>query len=124
MARITTIPLFNNQSLSAGDSVTSEVIDLRYNTNQRIFSLASRVVAGTAGTCGTTVFTYKGCHIPNGNFISPVAAIAIGTAGTAATADIAAFTPMLMPFMKIIATQTGADTAGKDSKVSAELILQ
>jgi hypothetical protein len=30
----------------------------------------------------------------------------------------------LMPWMKIIATQTGASAVGKDSKVTAELILQ
>ena len=124
MARISTIPLFHTLHLSAGDKATSGVIDLRYNTNQRVFALASRAVTGTAGTCGTTIFSYIGSSTETGNFISPIAAIAIGTAGTAGTADIAAFSPMLMPFMKIVATQTGADTAGKDSYVTAELILQ
>jgi hypothetical protein len=128
MARITTIPLFKNLSLSAGDSGTSDSIDLRDAVQQGFFSLAHRISIGTAATCGTTVFTYKGCSMVDGTYITPAAAIAIGTAGshgTYGTANIWTFEPELMPFMKIVATQTGAGTAGANTKiVAAELIVQ
>jgi hypothetical protein len=118
------IPVFKNASLSAGDSGTSDVVDLRYAAQRGVFSLAASVAAGTAGTAGTTIFSYVGCSSFDGTYISPSGAVAIGTSGTAKTADIMSFDPEPMPFMKIIATQTGAGTAGKDSKVTAELIVQ
>jgi hypothetical protein len=117
-------PLFRNLSLSAGDSGTSDVQDLRYSAQQGNFALAHSVAAGTAGTAGTTIFTYVGCSTFDGTYVTPSGAIAIGTAGTAQMADIKAFDPEPMPFMKIIATQTGSGTAGKDSKITAELIVQ
>jgi hypothetical protein len=61
----------------------------------------------------------------NGEYITPSDAASIGTFGTACTASIKTFEPELMPWMKIIATQTGTGTAGKDSKIAAaELIVQ
>jgi hypothetical protein len=127
MARITVRSLWKNKSLSAGDSATSDVIDLTYIANRGFFSLAHRVVAGTAGTAGTTIFTYLGCSTETGTFIAPGASIAIGTAGTAGTtgtANISTFEPEPMPYMKIVATQTGSGNAGYDSKITAELIIQ
>jgi len=127
MAKITVINLFGNKSISPGTAGTSDPIDLRYAANNGFFSLAHSVVAGTAGTVGTTVFTYVGCSTLDGTFVSPSASVAIstaGTAGTGGTANISTFEPEPMPFMKIIATQTGAAGAGKDSKVTAELIMQ
>ena len=124
MAKITTLPLFGQKRLSAGDVGTSGLIDLRYNSSKHLFSLAARVNAGTASTPGTTVFSYVGASFETGTCISPSAAIAIGTFGTALGADIVAFTPPLLPFMKIIATQVGAGTVGKDSIVDAELNVQ
>lgn len=128
MALIRTIPLFKNLSLSAGDSGTSDVIDLREVAQKGFFSLSHRIAAGTSTTCGTTVFTYKGCSTVDGTFITPSAAVAIGTAGshgTYGTANIWTFEPELMPFMKIVATQTGAGTAGANTKIVAvELIVQ
>ncbi len=128
MARITVTPLFKNQSLSAGDACTSDPIDLRYCANQGFFSLFHKIAAGTSTTCGTTVFTYTGCSKADGTYISPAASIPIGTAGshgTYGTSNLWTFEPELMPFMKIIATQTGAGTAGANTKLlSAELIVQ
>lgn len=128
MARITVIPIFKDKSLSAGDSGTSDPIDCRYRANRGFFSLAHRIAAGTSGTVGTTVFTYKGCSTETGTYISPSNSIAIGTAGshgTYGTANIWSFEPELMPFMKIIATQTGAGTAGANTKIRGlELIMQ
>ena len=124
MAKITTIPVFSHQKLSAGDVGTSGLINLQYNSSKHLFSLAARVNAGTASTPGTTVFTYTGASFENGTCISPSAAVAIGTFGTGLGADIVAFTPPLMAFMKIVATQTGSGTTGKDSFVDAELLVQ
>lgn len=124
MARITVNPFLRQRSLSAGGAATSDPFDLRYLANNGIFSLAASVIAGTAGTVGTTVFTYSGCSLQDGLYVTPSAALAIGTFGTANTSDIISFEPELMPFMKVIATQTGAGTAGKDSVVTAELIMQ
>jgi hypothetical protein len=117
-------PLWKARSLSAGDAATSDVIDLRDKAQNGFFSLYSSVAPGTAGTCGTTVFTYIGCSQRDGVFVSPSNSIAIGTRGTAGTANISSFEPELMPFMKIVATQTGSGMAGKDSKITADLITQ
>jgi len=124
MARITLIPLFSGQSLSAGDSSTSNKIDLRYAANNGMFALAFSNAAGTSTTCGTTVFTYSGCSVEGGTYVTPSSADAIGTSGPTIGGDIKTFEPELMAFMKIIATQTGAGTAGANSKITAELLMQ
>jgi hypothetical protein len=121
---VSVIPLWKARSLSAGDAATSDVIDLRFAAQNGFFSLYSSVAAGTAGTVGTTVFTYIGCSQPDGVFVAPSNSIAIGTRGTALAANLASFEPEPMPFMKIVATQSGAGTAGKDSKITADLIVQ
>jgi hypothetical protein len=38
--------------------------------------------------------------------------------------NIFSFSPIVIPFIKIIATQTGSGTAGKDSKITAAIIVQ
>lgn len=128
MARITIIPLFLGKSLSAGDSGTSDIVDLRYISNRGVFSLAHRITAGTSTTCGTTTFSYVGCSMKDGVFVSanPVASSSgtIGTSGPTITGLITPFTPVVTPFMKIIATQVGTGTAGANSVVAAELIVQ
>jgi len=121
---VSVIPICKAKSLSAGDVFTSDVIDLRYAAQNGFFSLYSSVAAGSAGTVGTTVFTYIGCSQKDGTFVSPSAAVAIGTRGTALASNIATFTPELMPFMKIVATQAGTGGTGKDSKLTADLIVQ
>jgi hypothetical protein len=124
MAKITTIPIFKNKSLSAGDSGTSDVIDLRYCASNYTFCLSNTIAAGTATTCGTTIFSYVGCPTVDGTFASPVSTGTFGTSGPAAVGKLTNFSPVLTPFMKIIATQTGAGTAGANSKVTAALIVQ
>lgn len=128
MARITTIALFKDLSLSAGDSGTSDVIDLRYRSSKGNYSLNYQTAAGTSGTCGTTTFSYMGCSIETGTYVSPVAGGTFGTSGTGkAEAMLMSFgtaAPILTPFMKIIATQTGAATAGANSKITAEFNVQ
>jgi len=124
MARISVIPLFKSLSLSAGDSSTSDPIDLRYLANRQVFSLAHSIVAGTSTTCGTTVFSYTGCSLFDGTYVTPTGAVAVGTSGAAIAGRITTFAPALVPFMRIVATQTGAGTAGANSKITAELIVQ
>jgi hypothetical protein len=119
--RTITIPLFKNQSLSAGDSGTSDVIDVRDIAKRGDFSISSTIAAGTSTTCGTTVFTYKCSPLADGTFVTPSTAAAIGTSGVTAGGYFNSFNPVLAPFMKIVATQTGAGTAGANSKVTAEL---
>lgn len=121
---ITTVPLFAGKSLSAGGTGTSGAIDLREIAQEGKFSINGSVVAGTAGTCGTTTLAYTGCSTADGVFVSPSAATAIGTFGTSNTADIISFTPILMPFMKIIAAQNGAGNVGHDSVLTATLNVQ
>jgi len=127
MAKITTIPIFKNRSFSAGDSGTSDPIDLRYSANNGYFSLFVKAKQGTFGSAGTTAFRYTGCATVDGTYISPESGG--GTIGTACTASttgtsIMSFQPELMPWMKIIATQVGSGTAGADSLVTTELIIQ
>ena len=124
MARITIIPLFKSQSFSAGDSGTSDPIDLRYIANRGAFSLAHSNAAGTSTTCGTTVFSYTGCSLFNGSYVTPTGAVEIGTSGPAIAGKITPFSPTLVPFIKVVATQTGAGTAGANSAITAELIVQ
>lgn len=121
---VKTIPLWKNEALSAGDASTSDPIDLRDMAQGGVFSLSYKASAGTAGTAGTSVFTYSGCTTRDGSYITPSAASAIGTCGTGSEANIKAFSPALMPFMKVIVTQTGAGNAGYDSLVTAELNVQ
>lgn len=120
MARITTIPLFRKQSLSAGDACTSDPIDLRDIAQTGSFSIASKVEAGTATTAGTTIFTYTGANERDDTYASP-ASNAIGTSGVTIGSYLHGFSPVLSPFVKVVATQTGAGTLGANSKITAEL---
>jgi hypothetical protein len=121
---ITKIHLFSSTSLSAGSSGTSRAIDLREITTEGIFSIGASIANGTAGTCGTTVFTYAACETSDGTFATPSLAEAIGTCGTSNMNDTISFYPFLTPFMKIIATQTGSGNVGNDSVVTATLNVQ
>jgi hypothetical protein len=120
-AKIVTIPLFKNLSLSAGDTGTSGIIDLREIAQTGTFSISSGVAAGTSTTAGTTVFTYVASPYFDGTFVAPAGVAALGTSGATIGAYFASISPVLAPFIKIVATQTGAGTAGANSKISAEL---
>lgn len=120
---IKTFPLFKNTSLSAGDTGTSGAIDLRYEAQQGKFAIHASVAAGTAGTAGTTVFSYLLSDSRDGVYTAPSAAVSMGTFGTAALTDFQSFTPILGPFMKVVATQAGAGTVGFDSKIASALLI-
>ncbi len=128
MAKITSIPIYKNVSLSAGTSLTSDIVDLRYCANKGFFSLSHRIAAGTSSTVGTTVFTYTMSPTEGGTFFAPASSIAIGTAGshgTYGTANVWTFEPEMMPFMKIVSTQTGSGGTGANTKiVGLELHIQ
>ena len=118
------IPLFDSLSLSAGSSGTSAAIDISEIAPAGRFSIAASVTLGTAGTRGTTVLSYTGCETADGAFVSPSSATTLGTLGTSNTADIIGFTPVLSPFIKIIAAQNGSGNVGHDSVITATLNVQ
>lgn len=117
-------PVFKNKSLSAGDRGTSSAIDLRYAAQQGNFALHVAASPGTAGTAGTTEFSYLLSTALDGTYAAPSTATAIGTCGTANSNDVMGFEPEMMPFIKIVAAQTGSGSAGNDSLITAELITQ
>jgi hypothetical protein len=111
--------------LSAGDTGTSGAIDLRYEAQRGKFAIQASVSVGTAGTCGTTIFSYLLSDYMNGTYVAPSLADTMGTFGTNAIEDFQSFTPILGPFMKVVATQFGSGTVGFDSIISsANLIVQ
>lgn len=124
---VSVVSIFKNKRLPAGESGTSDIIDLRFRAQNGYFALSQVTKAGTYGSAGTTVFTYLESPTEDGVFRAPISAVAIGTASTAGLSGTTTFTfePELTPFMKIVATQTGTGTAGADSLISsADLIVQ
>jgi hypothetical protein len=124
MAEIHTISLFVNKALSAGDTGTSQVIDLRNIAQDGVFSLAVKTAVGTNGTCGTTALTYVCSPTRDGSYVTPEGGYGISTCGTSGTTLIAPFSPAVSPYMKVVATQVGAGTIGSDTKLTAELIVR
>lgn len=119
-------PIFSGVSLSAGDSATSRVIDLRYVAQRGKFAVATTLTGGTSTTCGTTSLIYKVGQSFNSGFSVPTGTAAtastIGTYGSGNT--YAEFNPILTPFIQFVAQQSGTGTAGAQTKVSASLIVQ
>jgi len=131
MARITTIPLFKNEILSAGTAGTSDIIDLRYIANQQKYSLFYKTWGGTSTTAGTVHFSYVAAPTREGSFISPAENGTIGTSGTGKSESKllnfgtgANNTIMLAPFIKIIAWPAGAGNLGAQTLLNAELNVQ
>ena len=120
-------PLFTNQALSSGDAATSRVIDLRYVAQRGKFAIATSVLGGTSTTGGTTSLIYQVGLSLDGEFMAPsgtaATASTIGTYGTGGR-TYAEFNPIMTPFIKIVAKQSGTGTAGAQSKISASLIVQ
>lgn len=119
-------PLFGNQALSAGDAATSRIIDLRYVAQRGKFAIATSLVGGTSTTCGTTSLIYKVGVSMKSTFAIPTGTAAtastIGTYGSGSTYH--EFNPILTPFIQFVAQQSGAGTAGAQTKVSVDLIVQ
>ncbi len=121
---ITVHSLLKDVQLSAGDTGTSPAVDLRYAAQRGKFALNPIVALGTSGTAGTTVFSYLCAPSLNGTYVAPSAAVAIGTMGTALGGNVIDFEPVMAPFMKIVATQSGAGSAGNASKITVNLFVQ
>ena len=120
---IKTISLFKLKSLSAGDSGTSDIVDVRDISSRGEFSINAHVAAGTSTTAGTTTFKYMAASTEDGSFVVPTSGT-FGTVGPTIADYMISLDPILTPFIKIIATQTGSGTAGANSKISAELNVQ
>jgi hypothetical protein len=85
---------------SAGGTSLSDPIDLRDISKQGRFSLSySIAAAGGVGTAASTVFTYLGCPVYDGTYVTPTG----GTCGTVngVGSDIVSISPPVMPFMKV-----------------------
>jgi hypothetical protein len=98
---ITTIKMFSAQSIAASESATSVVVDLREIAQEGYFS----VYATVAGS-GALKLEYLVAPGKDGAFIEPAAASDIATGLTAGNAA-ASFSPVLSPFMKMKAPETG-----------------
>ena len=110
--------VFGAETVLGSGTGTSGPVDLRENLRDAM-ALSVSLAVGTSGTWGETVFSYVGCAKEDGTYVSPASAVAIGTFGTALQSDIIEFTPELMPFMKIVATQSD-----EDAVVSADLFMR
>ena len=111
--KVQTRNVFAGISLAVtGGTSLSDPIDLRdvsRNVNVIGLSVIVRPV-GAAATAGTTSWTYQNSQARSGVYSKPAGAGTIGTAiGTAGTADLWSFTPVITPFIKI---QVIAGTGG------------
>jgi hypothetical protein len=123
MAKITTIPLFCRTLIgtsgTAGTNI-SDIVNIRDMDSIGKFSLSYGFTgtAGALGSAGTTTFEYLGSPTEAGTFVT------LGTFGTYGVAaqgpGVMAFTPTLVPFMKIRAISGTCNTA----YITAELNVQ
>jgi hypothetical protein len=124
MAKITTIPLFCRDLIgtsgTAGTNI-SGVVDMRdvdAVIGKYSLSYGFTGTAGALGSAGTTTFEYLGSPTEAGTFVT------LGTFGTYGVAaqgpGVMAFTPTLVPFMKIRAISGTCNTA----YITAELNVQ
>jgi len=102
--QITTNRLLTAHSLAASAVKESEVVDLRHILDQGRYSV-SYTITGT----GTVKLEYLAAPTKEGPFIEPAAASDIATGLTVGSGSYA-FTPVLTPFIKIRATETGGPT--------------
>lgn len=102
MNHVHTKIVFVDKTVLAGQVEKSEVIDVRNMSPQGMFALES-TITGT----GTIKWTYECCTTEDGVFLEPEDAVDIYTAQTVGQI-YQAFQPELTPFIKIVATETGA----------------
>jgi hypothetical protein len=128
MAEITTIFMLKNTAVgtgSAGGTNSSDIIDLRDINRKNNFTLSYRVgAAGAVSTAATVNFKYLLSYTKDGTFAAPITGDkgTIGTAGSGAAGScgLIGFTPVIAPFMKILAIAGTSGTA----LVSTELHVQ
>lgn len=98
---VTTIKLFSSQNIAASASATSGAVDLREIAQEGRFSIYATVTGS-----GTLKLEYLVAPEKDGTFIEPAGASDVATGLTAGNAA-ASFSPVLAPFLKIKATETG-----------------
>lgn len=103
--QITTTRLLTAHSLAASAVKDSGAVDLRHIMDNGRLSV-SYTITGT----GTVKLEYLAAPTKDGPFIEPAGASDIGTGLTVGSGSFA-FTPILTPFIKIRATETGAANA-------------
>ena len=110
MAEIKSIAIFSggiSGTKGAVGTITSQPINMR-EKDAGVCGI-TYAIAGTNGaaTCGSTLWEYLGCASENGTYL---AAGTFGTLGAANPSGILAFTPTVLPWMKI-KVSTGTSNA-------------
>jgi hypothetical protein len=102
--KITTKYLWRTTQVGTSGTLTSDAIDMRDLAAVGSCALTYKVNKVTAATAGTVAFTYQYAPTFDGTYIQPSGA---GTIGTATVVDgntaLVAFTPVLAPFIKVVA---------------------
>jgi len=93
------------QSLAKSGVFTSQAVDLRQIAQDGIFSIQYTYTGD-----GVITWTYSMCSTKDGTYFTPSGAENIATSTTAGT-DGLTFEPEMFPFMKIVGTETGTNTA-------------
>ena len=93
------------QAVTKSGTFTSQEVDLRQIAQDGIFSLEYTFTGS-----GVLTWTYTVCSTEDGTYFTPSGAADIATSTTTGT-DGVSFEPELFPFMKIVATETGTNTA-------------
>lgn len=102
MNHVHTEIVFANKTVLAGQVEKSAVIDLRNMSPKGLFALESTITGD-----GTIKWTYECCTTADGVFLEPEDAVDIYTAQTVGHI-YQSFQPEPTPFIKIVATETGA----------------
>ena len=98
---ITTMKLFDAESILASQVANSVIIDLRQIAQNGYFSIFYTITGS-----GTIKLEYNLAAERGGTFVEPAAASDIGNT-LAVGSGLKGFTPELAPFMKIKATEDG-----------------
>lgn len=121
--RIKTHYLFKSQTVGAGSAGVSDVIDIRDDSKMGNFSLSYTIEKTASGqTCGTVSFSYSGCPVYDGTYVTPSTGSFATCTGTGGTSDIVSFSPTVTPFIKITANVGTSGTSGV--KVTAALHIR
>lgn len=109
--KINTIPIWKNTQVGAkgtAGTALSDTIDLRDIAAVGSFSLTYSIAGTNGGTAGSTTFESLGCATASGTFVTLGT---FGTQGAAAVSGVVAFTPPVIPFMKIKAVSGTSNPA-------------
>jgi len=103
---IWTFDVFSAEEIEASGNASSDAIDLRGKAPNDRFAIAYTVTGS-----GELRLEYLTCYYLGGTYFEPSEGLEIG-AGIIAGSDLIEFSPLLTPFIKIKAYETGgAETA-------------